>query len=180
MHRVVYTHDMGTWKLLKWNELEKAPPTSGVYVLYEGLHPVYVGQSVNLLGRLRQHAGQLQKQNGKANDGVLPQTTRSEDLSLKYKVCRRDGEWLALEYRLIKKLRPKNNRTIIARSGQRKRVTEEVLSGGWVAKPKSRKWSPETYRSHRRTKVFLKTYNTTRGTFDEKMAAAQLAASKTE
>ena len=70
MHRVVYTHDMGTWKLLKWNELEKAPPTSGVYVLYEGLHPVYVGQSVNLLGRLPPLSWPLlRRNNSEISDG---------------------------------------------------------------------------------------------------------------
>lgn len=68
-----------------------APTTPGVYAFYENGKVVYVGSSVNVSRRIRQH---------------LLSYERFRHYAMKVRPSRRYGDWLMIELRLIKRLNP--------------------------------------------------------------------------
>ncbi len=81
----------------------------GVYAIYHDNELVYIGQSEVLRQRLIHH--------DKLSD-LTPHLVKA-----KVRVCsRRSGEWLSLEFKLIRRLKPRLNRTSVA--------TPRLL--GWV------------------------------------------------
>ena len=69
----------------------------GVYVLYFNSGDIYIGSTENLFERIYEHS----KPNKKWNFSDLKK--------IKYKICKKSGFHLMLEYMLIKKIRPSLN-----------------------------------------------------------------------
>lgn len=82
------------WKVTPFSHLACLPNTPAVYAIYHGDELVYIGQTAHLRERLRCHR----------RDGLLCDGAR-----LKVRQCRRRGEWLMREYRLIERLQPRLN-----------------------------------------------------------------------
>ncbi len=80
------------------------PAVPGCYVLADGKHTLYVGQSVDVRSRLAQHGWQIR------TDGVETEWGYFRGAYVKYRSGRCAGEWLMLEYRLIRRLSPALNR----------------------------------------------------------------------
>jgi len=76
------------------------PNMPGCYAIYRGRTLVYIGSTQNLNARLENHWRDSKRW------GVTPNTP----LTIKVRVSRKAGDWLMIEYRLIKRLRPEVNR----------------------------------------------------------------------
>lgn len=108
-----------TWMPGAWHEIDivragllgtpDIPDQPGVYVVYFGGRPVYVGQSNNLRARIARHNIRL----GYARNIITPWGDVHEDegVTAKIKVSRRLGDWAMWEIRLIHRLQPKFNKT---------------------------------------------------------------------
>lgn len=75
------------------------PPIPAVYVIYWSGEVVYVGSTVNLASRMKQHAAS-EWMNGPPDIEV----------TAKFRGSSRFGDWLMREARLIRRLQPEFNR----------------------------------------------------------------------
>jgi predicted GIY-YIG superfamily endonuclease len=92
------------WFTTDFSSIGSLPKIPGVYVLYRDNKVVYVGQSVNIRQRLKNHfAGSHSKH--------ISNCTKSK-IKIKYRVNFRIGAWAMLEQRLIAKLKPEWNKTV--------------------------------------------------------------------
>jgi hypothetical protein len=78
------------------------------YCIFLGKRLVYIGSTVNLRQRVMHH--DIFKSRGKDVLKTEWGFCLRQDLMVKYKTFRDNGEWLALEYRLIKRLHPLENK----------------------------------------------------------------------
>lgn len=105
------------WRYAEWGETgaAKLPDKPGVYVVYCNDMIGYIGQTECLRSRFSTGHNIYQ-----ADDGTY-QTPWGVFAScrIKYAVCRRVGEWLMLECRLIRRLEPRFNQQI-SRHGRNK------------------------------------------------------------
>lgn len=84
------------------------PDEPGVYAIYFGREVVYVGQSNNLRVRIaRHHLRPGYAKNYHTPWGDIPH----QDVTCKYRVSRRLGDWAMWEIRLIDRLQPRFNKT---------------------------------------------------------------------
>jgi hypothetical protein len=98
------------WCSLPFLELDAVPSSPGVFVIYGRGVLLYVGQSTDMLSRLRALRTSIfsPAENGTPLRAALAKYNKAE-LRLKYERISRCGDWLSLEYRLIAKLRPPLN-----------------------------------------------------------------------
>ena len=110
-----YFPTLGTFTLREvgrgWRVVASAaevPGSSGCYAVYHDGFLVYIGSSIYLPQRAQQYFSTRQRRlvNGcaRAKRGTQPVVT------VKVAPCRKAGEWLMREYRLIRRLRPRDNR----------------------------------------------------------------------
>lgn len=85
------------WCRFTFDRLDLVPPLPGVYALYSDDGIEYVGSSKNMRQRVGRHL-RMQKFVG------VPGGLRG-----KYRVYSRYGEWLMVEARLIRRIRPFRN-----------------------------------------------------------------------
>ena len=101
-----------TWRVI--SRLGEVPQ-AGCYAVYHDGQLVYIGSSVSLPKRVQQYVvtsprKRAQNVNGGARrvDGVV--------VTVKVTGSRRRGDWLMREYRLIQRLKPRDNSTFSGRS----------------------------------------------------------------
>ena len=94
---------MTRWRVV--NDMEAVPEAPGCYVLGQAGLPLYIGQSVNLRDRLKEHGWKIQQ-------GEVFTSWGSFRASIKIRIGLRFGEWLMLEARLIRRLRPSFNKNL--------------------------------------------------------------------
>jgi hypothetical protein len=82
----------GGWRVVQSGD---ALPAAGCYAIYHSGRLVYLGSSANLKTRLSQH---------------LRRQRDNSEISVKVAPSRRNGDWLMREYRLIRRLRPRDNK----------------------------------------------------------------------
>lgn len=102
-------------------------------MVYESGHLLYVGSTSNLRKRLSLHREEVSSIHHQKKGRVFSgRTLKYSHVSIKFRVCRRFGEWLAVAYRLIYRLCPSMNkprganasvRVHTARSPERRRHT---------------------------------------------------------
>lgn len=97
-------HKIHRW--IKISDSHKLPPKPGVYAIYVNKKLVYIGQSTNIRTRVWKHR----------------HSHPLESLMFKCKVVERPGEWLAIEYRLIGRLRPSWNRLVLNRARPKRKL----------------------------------------------------------
>lgn len=93
-------------------EIGAIPAKPGVYCLISDGEVIYIGQSVNLQHRIRQH---------RIHNGFSPQhrIPKAENISCKYKLSAVFGDFAMWEMRLIRRLKPKFNCTHAGRTSLR-------------------------------------------------------------
>lgn len=94
---------MSLWRAVKHDDYIAAP---GVYVLLQNGRVLYVGQSVNISERLKQHRFVFTLNGIKTKWGFL------ENAIIKCRKSRAYGDWLMIEARLIRRLKPSLNRKL--------------------------------------------------------------------
>lgn len=102
----------------RWIEFDPAansilPRSPGVYVImFDGV-AVYVGQSIDLRDRLKQHAIRY----GYGTQYFTPwgRVPYAVKITGKYKLSVRYGDWAMWEIRLINRLSPKFNKALVRR-----------------------------------------------------------------
>jgi excinuclease UvrABC nuclease subunit len=87
---------------------QRVPKAPGVYAIFKHGRLVYIGQSEILRNRIAAHIEALNAAPG-SRPGSAVCGIGFAGVLIKYKVCKQPGEWLSLEYRLIKRLKPKYN-----------------------------------------------------------------------
>jgi hypothetical protein len=89
------------------------PRSPACYCICFGRKLIYIGSSVNLHARAHGHTFKKSRRKDeiKTEWGIC----NRNDLVIKYKTFRDNGEWLALEYRLIKRLHPPGNKRGVER-----------------------------------------------------------------
>lgn len=98
-----------------WRSVERiadVPRAPGCYAVYHDGELVYVGSSVKLQSRLASYFGPSNPKRPRRrhiNSGARP---RHDGVAVTVKVAgsRRIGDWLMREYRLIQRLKPRDNR----------------------------------------------------------------------
>lgn len=95
---------MSRWSRVDPANISSLPTVACVYAIYINGNLVYVGQTVNLRARFREHGFEYSY----ANDVVTP-WGRSRDVFAKFSVSPKYGEWAMRELRLIRRLRPRGN-----------------------------------------------------------------------
>lgn len=107
-----YSEIVSRWKIIPTNAIfTDVPSCPGVYAIYKGNELVYVGQTSNLRKRLTTHRCSARGGNTRRLTAIDCLGTTA--LWFKVRPCdHRFGEWLSLEYRLLRRLRPKLNRTV--------------------------------------------------------------------
>ena len=114
-----------------WRQVHRGriPDCPGCYAVYENGVLVYVGSSANLAARCRVYFTKS-RMRGRFDYGdpaldfpqfVTPWGFRHHGnaVTVKVKVSRRLGDWLMREYRLIRRLQPRENRAGIVRTFER-------------------------------------------------------------
>jgi excinuclease UvrABC nuclease subunit len=87
---------------IPWN----LPTVPACYVVYADGAVCYVGSTVNLRQRAMAHRFRPLQ----FSEHFSTPWGQFNTLTLKYKTPRREGDWLGLEYRLIKRLKPAFNK----------------------------------------------------------------------
>jgi hypothetical protein len=116
------------WMAAGWEGTQPSLPNySGVYAIYAFGELRYIGSATNIKRRVA--TGHCLKRSTNGVDyftrwGVL------QDVKVKFLQCKKPGEWLMIEYRLIERLRPKYNQkmsvnAIVAR--ERTAVPAELM-----------------------------------------------------
>ena len=96
---------MSRWRVVK--SLGEVPARAGCYALVMKGRAVYVGSTVDLPSRLRQHGWKLVPHGVKT-----PRWGIVVGGQVKIRPSLRLGDWLTAEWRLIRKLRPAGNKAI--------------------------------------------------------------------
>lgn len=104
---------MSRWTTYNYDLISKVPNKSGVYVIFYGEEAVYVGQSENLRKRLRYHE-------------YLGPSVREGSI-VKVRLCPKLGEWRMIEFRLLRRLRPRLNRKHVVGAGKDKYTYDQDL-----------------------------------------------------
>lgn len=100
---------VGRWKVVQC--AKEAPSGPGCYAVYHDAHLVYVGSSLSLRRRVRKYfpGSRRRQDNGGSAQRQLSPTT---SVIVKVAGSRREGDWLMREHRLIRRLRPRDNRVL--------------------------------------------------------------------
>jgi excinuclease UvrABC nuclease subunit len=100
---------MSKWALVK--DYRSAPQKPGVYVAMSGDRAVYVGSAVNLRNRLASHSERAKYCAQRAGFGLDGDRHWLLEPSLRImcRVSERYGDWLMIELRLIRRLKPEFN-----------------------------------------------------------------------
>lgn len=109
---------MSRWTSINYSENRSSlPKVSCCYCFYIENNLVYIGSSVDLRNRFSGHAFRY----GYEKNFITPWGEFSEKtkFKIKYKPSVRYGDWLMIEARLIKKLRPIFNKKLKGRTDKR-------------------------------------------------------------
>jgi excinuclease UvrABC nuclease subunit len=95
------------WRTEAWCEI---PAEAGVYVIYVNGHLLYIGSSCNLKKRL--NTRRINFATGGPYEIKTPWGW-ADSVKVKYSKSKKFGDWLMREVRLIRRIRPEDNRTQI-------------------------------------------------------------------
>ena len=93
------------WRVLE--TINMVPESSGCYAIYVGGVLAYIGSSCNLRSRLMQHGFRMVRNRKKSP----PRWGDNAALTVKICLSRRYGDWLMREARLIRRLKPRDNKS---------------------------------------------------------------------
>ena len=104
------------WLILEDGQAQHAPRACACYAVYLDGRLCYFGSTENLYVRLREHLPLPIGFPGR----VRTPWGEGQDLIVKYRPSRRFGDWLMIESRLIRRLKPFGN---VRGTGTRRRAT---------------------------------------------------------
>lgn len=126
------------WKIVKPLSLDNEgfdnfiPTVAGCYVVYCDNVLCYVGQSINLYKRIyHNHSFNY----ARYSNAIETPWGRCRDLTIKYRLPIRYGDWAMIELRLIKRLQPRFNCSGSIKQRQNKKLTfeeAEKLRFSWI------------------------------------------------
>lgn len=99
---------MSAWRKVRFKDIDSLPKRPGVYAVYIDRRLVYVGQSSNVRSRIL--GGHAFNYSRYSNSIQTPWGATSRDVFFKVRGSQAYGDWLAIEARLIRKLKPSFNR----------------------------------------------------------------------
>jgi len=98
---------MTLWEHHPLDHADKFPARPACYVVLSAGMPVYVGQTVNLRSRIRNH--NFRATHARRDHAVTP-WGNLKDVSFKINFGYRFGDWTMREARLIRRLKPRFNK----------------------------------------------------------------------
>ena len=103
----------GVWvRSTRWRVVTRkdaVPKEPGCYAVYHDGRLVYIGSSSHLPRRVAQYFA-TRRRRAVVNSGARSKHNADISVVVKIAPCRKRGEWLMREYRLITRLRPRDNR----------------------------------------------------------------------
>lgn len=103
---------MSKWEVFAIDQFyEDAPDFSGVYAVFNADGLLYIGSSVAVVNRFRQHGIRF-----RANAGMVSTPWGDfEHITIKVRKSERYGDWAMIELRLLRRLRPLRNKRVSRR-----------------------------------------------------------------